>query len=110
MGEKWTLREHPKSAAHDLGCVKTQKPENRREQFFFNRAILNALPNLYASECDFEECLFSRRRASPRFHTAKTHSGALPSSIGALQKVHLCWTFCLSIDCWWGRSTAGLSH
>ena len=36
---------------------------------------LNALPNLRAPKRDLEERLFYRRRASPRFYTAKTPTG-----------------------------------
>jgi hypothetical protein len=62
-------------AVHDRGCVKTQKTEKRREYFFLNRAILNVLANLCATECDIEECSFCRRCASRRFYTASTLSG-----------------------------------
>jgi hypothetical protein len=85
---KRTPRDHRKSVAHDRGCVKTQKTEKRREWFFSNRAILNALANLCAPECDFEECSFCRRCASPRFYTTKTHSDTFPMPITALRKVH----------------------
>ena len=43
---------------------------------------------LCALDFDIEECSFCRRRASSRFYTAKTQSGALPLSFDAVRNAH----------------------
>jgi hypothetical protein len=54
----------------DLGCVKTQKIEKRRELFFSGQAKANTLTNFRAYYCDSEQRSFYRRRAPLRFYTA----------------------------------------
>jgi hypothetical protein len=44
-------------------------------RIFSTQPESKALANLRVPERDLEERLFYRRRASPRFYTAKTHSG-----------------------------------
>ena len=60
-------------SAYDLGCVKTQKSQNRRELFFSDQAKANTLKNSRRYNCDSEKRSFYRRRAPLRFYTAKTH-------------------------------------
>jgi hypothetical protein len=62
-------------SAYDLGCVKTQKIEKRRELFFSGQAKANTLTNFHAYYCDSEKRTFYRRRAPLRFYTAKTRYG-----------------------------------
>ncbi len=62
-------------SAYDLGCVKTQKFEKRRELFFLDQAKANKLANFRGYNCDSEKRLFYRCRAPLRFYTAKTQSG-----------------------------------
>ncbi len=57
-------------SANDLGCVKTQKIEKRRELFFSDRIKTNTLTNPRARYCDSEKRSFYRRRAPLRFYTA----------------------------------------
>jgi hypothetical protein len=72
-------------SAYDLGCVKTQKIEKRRELFFSGQAKANTLTNFHAYYCDSEKRSFYRRRAPLRFYTAKTHSGRQQFKIFAAQ-------------------------
>ncbi len=58
-------------SADDLGCVKTQKSQNRRELFFSDQAKANTLKNSRRYNCDSEKRSFYRRRAPLRFYTAK---------------------------------------
>src|SRR5260370_24690249 len=57
----------------DLGCVKTQKFEKRRELFFSEQAKANPRKNCRGTNCDSKKRSFYRLRAPLRFHTAKTH-------------------------------------
>jgi len=50
-------------SAFDLGCVKTQKFEKRRELFFSDQAKANTLKNSRHYNCDSEKRSFYRRRA-----------------------------------------------
>src|SRR6266702_8366340 len=59
-------------SAIGLGCVKTQKSQNRRELFFSDQAKANTLKNSGRYNCDPEKRSFYRRRAPLRFYTAKT--------------------------------------
>jgi hypothetical protein len=72
-------------SAFDLGCVKTQKFEKRRELFFSDRAKANPSKNCRGSNCDSEKRSFYRRRAPLRFYTAKTQSGHGRLGIAAVQ-------------------------
>ena len=45
---------------------------------FLSSAESDVLVELSAPKRDLEELLFYRRRASPRFYTAKTHFGHSP--------------------------------
>ena len=58
-------------SAIGLGCVKTQKSQNRRELFFSDQAKANTLKNSRRYNCDSEKRSFYRRRAPLRFYTAK---------------------------------------
>jgi hypothetical protein len=71
------------SVANDLGCVKTQKFEKRRELFFSGQAKANTLTNFRAYYCDSEQRSFYRRGAALCFYTAKTLSGHVPLRIAA---------------------------
>jgi hypothetical protein len=57
-------------SAFDLGCVKTQKIEKRRELFFSDQAKANALTNSRAYYYDSEKRSFYRGRTPLRFYTA----------------------------------------
>jgi len=57
---------------YDLGCVKTQKIERRREWFFSNGCKSSALANFCNLDRHFAKRSFYRVSASPSFHTTKT--------------------------------------
>jgi hypothetical protein len=69
-GVKRTSQFDHAMSAFDLGCVKTQKIEKRRELFFSDRVKANTLTNSRAHYCDSEKRSFYRRRAPLRFYTA----------------------------------------
>src|SRR5215831_163260 len=75
LGVKRTSLGHAAMSAFDLGCVKTQKFEKRRELFFSDQAEANPRTNCLGSNCDSEKRSFYRRRAPLRFYTTKTQSG-----------------------------------
>src|SRR5712692_2529600 len=74
-GVKRTFLQLTTMSVVDLGCVKTQKSQNRRELFFSDQAKANTLKNSRRYNCDSEKRSFYRRRAPLRFYTAKTQSG-----------------------------------
>src|SRR6266849_3504426 len=75
-GVKRTFLQLTTMSVVDLGCVKTQKSQNRRELFFSDQAKANTLKNSRRYNCDSEKRSFYRRRAPLRFYTAKTQSGS----------------------------------
>jgi hypothetical protein len=74
-------------SAFDLGCVKTQKFEKRRELFFSDHAKATYLLITATTIASSKKRSFCRCHSPLRFYTAKTQSGHERFWIAAAQNV-----------------------